>query len=397
MAINKQFTPSETAVPILESSFVVEAAAAKLVELELSEPMVMSFGEYTSRPSGWLALDCRVGAVSVVGYGEGATLPQAVFTDDSGSNIVDNLQELTWLLATPDQTVGDALDNIQSHTFADGKRYPTARLAAEMAVLDAATKAHSISVKEMIGIAPEIVDVPYGKSIGGSSAVTIVRQAEEALSQSARKIKIKISPSMFSEVMLAINTIRCDYPDIESIMVDANGAFDPHDSEHLAMLTQLDNAGLIMIEEPVSRVGASRGLEAVRHLRQKLPNLKTPICLDDCLRTIEDCRVALDEGLANIINVKPGRIGSFILSLDLVELATECQAQVMVGGMLEGTPGRCMTTLLGAYCIDRGFVIPGDLSLAQDRLATDLVQSSKQLRLSPRGAIALPNGPGWGF
>jgi hypothetical protein len=84
-------------------------------------------------------------------------------------------------------------------------------------------------------------------------------------------------------------------------------------------------------------------------------------------------------------------------SLDLVKFAASHNVQVMVGGMLEGTPGRCMTTLLGAFCLHNGFTVPGDLSLAQARLSDDLVSPDRQLQLNDTGEIVLPRSHGWGF
>ncbi len=382
---------------ILNAPLNVTAADAQAVELNLTEPMTLSFGTFPSRPSGWLALKCEVDGEPAIGYGEGATLPQPVFTDDCGSNIADNMSELVNAIAgLPEATVSGALQAVQTHRFADGGHYPTARLATEMAVLDASTKAYQTSVKELIGVPASITEVPYGKSIGGACTGDILRQAEAALENNARKIKIKVSPGLYGDVMGAIDALRQEHPGID-IMVDANGGFDPANAEHLAMLEGLDSQRLMMIEEPVSRVGNLRGLDAVRALRRALPNLSTAVCLDDCLRTQQDCQTALEEGLAEVINIKPGRIGSFMRSLGLARVAAERGAEVMVGGMLEGTPGRHMTTLLGAYCLHRGFTVPGDLSLAQERLSSDLVTPDKQLRLGPNGGIVLPDGLGWGF
>ncbi|HUC89281.1 MAG TPA: enolase C-terminal domain-like protein [Patescibacteria group bacterium] len=397
MVIREQPPIGATANEILNAPLEVAAAYAQAVELSLTEPMTLSFGTFPSRPSGWLSLVCEVNGESAVGYGEGATLPQPVFTEDCGGNIAGNMSELVHAIVdSPETTVNGALQAIQEHRFADGKHYPTARLATEMAVLDAGTKAYQTSVKELIGVPDGIAEVPYGKSIGGASKSDILRQAEEALGNNARKIKIKVSPGLFGDVMCAIDTLKQEHPGID-IMVDANGGFDPANADHLVMLKGLDGQGLIMIEEPVSRVGSMRGLDAVRALRRSLPHLSTAICLDDCLQTQQDCQTALEEGLAEVINIKPGRIGSFMRSLDLADLAVAKGAEVMVGGMLEGTPGRCMTTLLGAYCLYRGFTVPGDLSLAQERLASDLVNTDKQLKLSPNGGIILPSGLGWGF
>lgn len=388
---------SPVAGEVLASQLEIVSVEAAAVELNLAEPMTIAFGTYDSRPSGWMAVYGLVDGEMRTGFGEGATLPEAVFTDDSGHNIAANMTELAGALDNrEDRTVRGAIEEVRRHTFGDGGSYPTARLATEMAILDLASKAHGVSVRDVIGVPASVTEVPYGKSIGGTSAGRITDQAEAALRQHAQKIKVKVSPALFGEVIEALSGIRQAHPDVD-LMVDANGSFDPTDMEHLGMLSVLDGAGLMMIEEPVSRVGSERGLQAVRVLKRELPDIATPICLDDCLRTDDDCTAALDEGLAKIINVKPGRIGSFVRALGLVDRAAASGAEVMVGGMLEATPGRCMTTILAAYCLHRGFSVPGDLSLAQERLTSDLVPADRQLSLSPSGNIVVPSGPGWGF
>lgn len=380
---------------IMAAPVAITNIDASIVGLELAEPMHLSFGTFDRRPSGWLALEGEINGKPVCGYGEGATLPRAVFTDDSGENIAANMHTLAVSAGRSEGTVQDAIAAVHQYQFADGGSYPTARMTTEMALLDAATKAHDTSVRQAVGIPDALREVPYGKSIGGADTEAILRQAEEALALDAKKIKIKVSPALFDEVTEAITVLQNEYAGLD-IMVDANGGFDPNDPEHLRMLATLDHSGLIMIEEPVSRVGSVRGLDAVRVLRGALPMI-TPVCLDDCLRTADDCEEAITGGLAEVINIKPGRIGSFLKGLELADFAAEQGAQVMVGGMLEGTPGRSMTTVLGAYCLQRGFTVPGDLSLAQERLSSDLVPAEKQLRLGPDGGILLPTGPGWGF
>jgi O-succinylbenzoate synthase len=180
-------------------------------------------------------------------------------------------------------------------------------------------------------------------------------------------------------------------------MVDANGTFDPTNSDHLSIIEAIDSQELTMFEEPVSRVGQVRGLDAVRLLRKAIPNLKTPICLDDCLTNIDLSTLALDENLADIINIKPGRIGSIMRAIDLAYLCKKKGKQIMVGGMLEATPGRMMTTTLAAYFYTLGFHVPGDLSLAQERLSQDLVTDDQQLKIGPQGGIIIPRSKGWGF
>jgi O-succinylbenzoate synthase len=299
-------------------------------------------------------------------------------------------------MITNSSTGREAVENIRSYRFDDNSIYPTARLAIEMALIDALTKNEGISVARFIGLPDSIHDVPYGKSIGSGDVSSILDQVERALLMKAKKIKLKISPSTFENVINAIDQIRILHPEVE-LMVDANGSFDPEDENDIKSIELLDKKSLLIIEEPVSRIGSKRGLDAVRYLKKVLPAINTPICLDDCLRTLDDCELALDEGLADIINIKPGRIGSFLESVALINNAKARNKQVMVGGMFEATPGRSMTSILGAYCVNLGFNIPGDLSLAQERLVEDLVTPDKKMKLNAEGYITLPTGPGWGF
>ncbi len=375
----------------------ITVANVDLVDLTFNVPMALPFGLISNRPSSWVNISTISNGILYTGYGEGVTLPEPLFTDDSAHNIVKNSGELLSLLSSSDTTsYNELLGLINQHSFSDGGKYPTARLAVEMSILDLLAKTNQTSIRKMIGIPDDITEVPYGKSIGADSAVEMIKQTEDAIAVNATKIKIKVSPKTFSEVVSAITQIRQLFPNMD-IMVDANGAFDPSDDADIDKISQLDKLGLIMIEEPTSRVGKVRGIEANYLLRQKLPNLLTPICLDDCLQTLDDCKKVVEDGIAQIINIKPGRLGSFLVCIDLIDWIKDNNAEVMVGGMFEATPGRCMTLLLGAYCLSKGFTIPGDLSLAQERLSSDLVIPEKQLKMSPDGNIKIPDGIGWGF
>jgi len=366
-------------------------------DIPFKSPMLLPFGEVAQRPSGWVTVFSEKNGELLSGFGEGATLDEALFTDDSGHNIAQNASSILEAIgAEQDCTFRVALEIIDSFIFNDGGSYPTARLAVELSILDLLAKSNGLNVGSMIGLPEEIIEVAFGKSIGAENAFTIVDQAEAAINSGSNKIKLKVSPNSFDEVTYAIAKIKKQYPECD-IMVDANGTFDPGNELHIDMLGILDLLDLVLIEEPVSRVGAVRGLEAVYLFREKLPQFNTKVCLDDCLRTLDDCKRAIDSGVAQVINIKPGRIGSFIKSLDLIDWVNFRGAQVMVGGMFEATPGRCMTTILGAYCAYKGSSVVGDLSLAQERLDGDLVTADRQLQINSSGNISLPKGIGWGF
>ncbi len=380
----------------LMEELVIDSFDAGVESIHMRQPMHLAFGDITARPSGVVRLNVSNSEGSrASGLGEGATLPKPLFTDDSGANIAENTRKILASLPSRGSCVS-FIENIQRYTFSDGGKYPTARMAVEMALLDAHSRLCQKPIRDMLGI-KGIKEVPYGKSIGGQQTDEIIDQAEKAIANNAKKIKLKVMPDNFDQALVAINTLADTHADLD-LMVDANGGFDVNDVRHLEMIETLDDCDLVMIEEPVSRNGYTKGIEAVYQLRDSLKKLQTPICLDDCLTDYDTCVVAVDEDLADVINIKPGRIGSILLSLSLIDYCSDKNKQVMIGGMFEATPGRCVTTLLGAYCLAKGFRIPGDLSLAQERLAGDIsIKSIHQLSYGPNGGILLPTGLGWGY
>lgn len=373
----------------------IESFQSGVVELPLRNPMRLPFGSFPSRPSGVVKVNIETSNGTVSGYGEGATLPRPLFTDDSAGTIADAGEFLLRNLSvTHLNSLNSVFDAIQNTKFPHGKRFPTARMMVEMAIIDAYAKTVGKSVRDLLGVPREMNSVPYGKSLGEGSTEEILKEAKTALESGASKIKLKLSPSSHVEVVKAIDLLR-SMGGFE-IMVDANGTFDPSDPKHLDILKSIDKLGLLMIEEPVSRIGESKGIEAVKRLKHSL-DLKTPVCLDDCLIDFDTTLNAVENDLADIVNIKPGRIGSIIKSINLSSLCKEKGVQVMVGGMLEATPGRCMTVTLAALFHHSGSKIPGDLSLPQERLSQDLVADNHLMQYNAKGEVVIPNGPGWGF
>lgn len=367
-----------------------------VVNLPFRSPMLLPFGEVLSRPSSLLVLNVNIDGQVFSGGGEGATLSAPLYTDDYGDVISELVGELVQGMTVKPFSFKESVEYIHRYVFTNEKRYPTARMTVEMAIIDALAKSSDQNVASMLGLRGKLLEVPFGKSISGRTEEETLIEVDNAVSMNAKKIKLKISPSTANEVLDALGKIRRRYPDIE-LMVDANGSFDSSDTKQLEILRILDAQGLVMIEEPVSRVGNTKGLDAVRALREKIPVFETSICLDDCLVDNNTTMQALDENLCDVINIKPGRIGSIVSAIDLAYICKSRGKQIMVGGMFEATPGRIMTTTLAGFFNSLGFKIPGDLSLAQDRLSEDIVPKEQQLKIGPNGGILLPTGIGWGF
>ena len=381
---------------LMRQEFKIIDFKTRVVNLSLITPMKLPFGEVTERPSGVVSIRASVAGKTVYGFGEGATLPKPLFTDDCGETIGLATDELLKRLSQEQVGFNKAIRLVQAHKFNGNFKFPTARMAVEMTLIDLLSKSFRLNVGSMLGLPDSIHEVSFGKSLGGGSLESTLQEAEESIQSGAKKIKLKVTPGNSDTVLQVIHQLGLHHHDLE-LMVDANGTFNPQSKNDLDWLRALDEVGLIMIEEPVSRAGDVKGIEAVRLLKKSLPDLTTPICLDDCLSDFKITNTALEENLADIVNIKPGRIGSIKKAIELAKRCKELNKQIMVGGMLEATPGRCMTTTLAALFHSMGFTIPGDLSLAQERLSDDLVPKENQLQIGQGGSILIPKGIGWGF
>lgn len=110
-----------------------------------------------------------------------------------------------------------------------------------------------------------------------------------------KRIKVKIKPGKDIEL---IRTIRQAFPAIP-LMADANSAYTLDDIDRLK---ELDQFNLMMIEQPLAHD------DIIDHaILQK--HIKTPICLDESITSLEDTRKAIQLGSCQVINIKIARVG----------------------------------------------------------------------------------------
>src|SRR6185503_7913007 len=98
--------------------------------------------------------------------------------------------------------------------------------------------------------------------------------------------------------------------------------------------------------------------------------LKTPICLDECLRTANHAEQAIRMGAAKIINIKLGRMGGFAEAKRIHDVAQVSGVPVWCGGMLEAGIGRAHNIALSTL---PNFVLPGDVSASRRYWQRDII------------------------
>jgi O-succinylbenzoate synthase len=164
-------------------------------------------------------------------------------------------------------------------------------------------------------------------------------------------------------------------------MVDANSAYTLDDLDHLA---QLDAFDLLMIEQPL-------GYDDIVDHAKLQARIKTPVCLDESIHSVDDARKALELGSARVINIKTSRLGGLLNAKRVHDLCLARGVPVWCGGMHEYGIGRAANVAIASL---PGFTIPGDVSGSDKYYAEDLVDPPI---LAHRGAIPVPQRPGLGY
>jgi len=260
----------------------------------------------------------------------------------------------------------------------DFRGHNMAKAAIEMGSWAIAAEKQGTSLSLLLGGTRDRVGT--GISIGiQPDAETLVAKASQALAAGYRKIKLKVQPDADVDYVAAV---REALGDAAPLMVDANNAYGLDD---LDRLTQLDDFGLIMIEQPLAWD------DLVRHatLQQRL---KTPICLDESITGLERAEDMIALGAGRIINIKPARVGGFTESLAIHDLCAAHNIPTWCGGMLESGVGRSYNVAVASL---PNFTLPGDLSPSARYWARDIV--SPEWTMDCDGMVTVPrDAPGIG-
>ena len=193
-----------------------------------------------------------------------------------------------------------------------------------------------------------------------------------------RRIKIKISPRWDYDVL---KEVRREFPDIP-LMADANSAYTLADIERLK---SFDEFNLMMLEQPLAHD------DIIDHAKLQA-EIKTPICLDEPIKSVEDARKAIELRSGRIINLKNGRVGGHTESKKIEAVCRENNIPVWCGGMLESGIGRAHNIAISTLA---GYTMPGDVSASKRYWHEDII--TPEVEVSSDGTITAPDSPGIGF
>lgn len=251
-----------------------------------------------------------------------------------------------------------------------------AKAGLEAALWDLFAKSKNISLSKMLGGTRDKIDV--GVSIGiQTSEAELIKKVEGYLEEGYKRIKIKISPG--NDIQF-VKALRKEFTNI-LLQVDANSAYELKD---LPLFKEMDEYNLLLIEQPL-------GYEDIYEHSKLQKELKTPICLDESIHSLDDTRAAIELDSCRIMNIKPGRVGGFTESKIIHDYCASKNIPVWHGGMLESGIGRAGNVALASLS---NFTLPGDISASKRYYKEDIVKP--EFIVNKDGTMDVPTLPGIG-
>ena len=297
--------------------------------LPLVEPFIISGGAITERRSLIVLLHDDTGHV---GYGESPPFELPFYSEET----LDGARVLIERVLLP-RIVGKEFDSPEAVDAAlrEGVRgNDFARAGVETAAWDLEAQRRNTGLApllgERLGVVPR-TDVECGVALGippDRQPDTLTRQVRAALEQGYRRVKIKVAPGWCGAAVRAARAALAGSG--VPLTVDANGAFAwPSDEPDLR---ELDQAGLLYIEQPLAPEQLVGHAELGRALR-------TPICLDETLRSAAIAQqVAALDG-PRVWNIKVHRVGGLAEVCRIYRVAEAFGARLWAGTMPESGIG----------------------------------------------------------
>ncbi|MBO8127046.1 MAG: dipeptide epimerase [Firmicutes bacterium] len=315
--------------------------------IPLTEPFTITLGTTYKAENVLVSVELENG---VVGYGEGA--PFVYVTGETQQTAIKTIEAAKSIVEGKDVTQYRAIAEELARTF---RVQTAARMAMEMAILDALTKSWGIPMYQFFGGVSDQVETDM--TIPIVPAKEAYEKAKHWAEQGFNHLKIKVGTDLEADVE-RVEAIAEAAPSCH-LKVDANQGYSPKQAlEFLSELEKRDIA-IELLEQPVPHWD----LKGMKFVTQ---NSGVPIAADESVFSSRDAlRVAL-EGAADIINIKLAKASI----LDVVNIHAICQSYglgLMVGCMIESRLALSMavhmTAGLGGFSY---FDLDGFLSLAEE-------------------------------
>jgi O-succinylbenzoate synthase len=157
-----------------------------------------------------------------------------------------------------------------------------------------------------------------------------------------------------------------------AIHIDCNSGYRLRDAE---LFEQLDRFNLAMIEQPLQHDDVVDHAQLQRRIR-------TPVCLDESVVSLDRARQAIELNSCRYVNIKPGRVGGLTNAVAIHNLCRAAGVPCWVGGMLESAVGAAHCCALAML---DNFTYPADIFPSSRFYHEDLADPPLELHRTSDG------------
>ncbi|WP_371379495.1 o-succinylbenzoate synthase [Sporomusa aerivorans] len=341
------------------------------MKMEFKTPFEVSFGRMKDK--SFIAVE--VHGREHVGYGDCSAFAHPFYNEETTTTAWHIIEDFLAPLLFSQEEIKHP-EEVYS-LFEHIRRNKMAKAALDCAVWDLYAKEQNIPLAKALGGIKDKVET--GVSIGiQATADDLLRVIDQHLAEGYRRVKVKIKPGKDINYLAAV---RKQFGDI-MLMADANSAYTLKDID---LFKELDDLNLLMIEQPLSHD------DIVDHAKLQAV-MKTRICLDESIHSVDDARHAIELGSTKTINIKVARVGGLTAAKKIHDLCQSYNIPVWCGGMLDTGIARAHNVAVSSL---PNYQFPGDVPASNRYWKQDL--TTPELIIDQNAMIEVPQKPGIGF
>ncbi len=285
-----------------------------------------------------------VGDDGQMGYGEAP--PTAVITGDTIGSIECAVRDFI-----KPALVGmeiENLDGVMKKLHGCILKNTSAKAAVDMALYDLWGKRLGASVYRLLGGARTSFQTDLTISVNPIDEM--VRDSLEAVGRGYSILKIKVGKEGKKDVERIAAIRQAVGPEVR-IRVDANQGWEAKQS--VAIISAMEDAGLDidLVEQPV-------GAHDLAGMKYVTSRVQTPILADESVFSAQDAVTIIQEGAADLINIKLMKTGGIHEALKICDVAELYGVECMIGCMLES---RLSVAAAAHLAAGRGIITRADL------------------------------------
>lgn len=297
----------------------------------------------------------------------------------SGDRLAQRLgTELVGLDVADDDALGDALGRIDA--WPEIGR--AVRSAVETAAADVRARDAGLSLAATMTADPR-TQVAVNALVGIAAPAQAVAEALAHVEAGYAVLKLKGGGEPVEQLIERIAAVRAAVGPHIALRVDVNGSLDPAAAP--AVLEALARFDLEYVEQPLA---AGTGVDAAAALRRVSA---VAIAADEDVGDPAAARALIEAGAADVLVVKPARVGGARSARRIIELAASSDVPAVLSTLFETGTGIATALHLAAAmpAPDRAHGLA-----TADVLVSDLLERPLSVA---RGRMAVPTGPGLGI